>query len=261
MLQMAFLAVPVDKLSNSDFYVTAATVIPVVFLALVLEGGLLAWIAGKINEDRPATLATRTFISLLQTFAVLILLAGTVSEILALHVLLQQRTSAVTQDIVFYSTALLITLLGFVLATKIPGIFYVSSRDLSLALEDNEELCWSGVCLRLTLSPIPWIVGKLFLTDRRLVWKTPKQLGLGAAPDVEIRSGELAINQYMHAKVSSLAKLLPANTLFPSLPRGYFFAVATSYKKTYRFCVMGKDKDISEYLDALIDTPATDNET
>lgn len=34
---------------NADFYVTAASVIPVIFLGLILEGGLWDWIAGRIR--------------------------------------------------------------------------------------------------------------------------------------------------------------------------------------------------------------------
>jgi len=101
---------------SSDFYVTTATVIPVVFLALVLEGGLLEWISRRIKASDVVTMPVRILVSMLQLFAVIVLLAGTVSEILALHVILRKQTTVNTENVIFYSTAFLIILLGITLA-------------------------------------------------------------------------------------------------------------------------------------------------
>jgi hypothetical protein len=244
--------IAIASLSNSDFYVTTATVIPVVFLALILEGGLWAWIGGRITADVVATLPTRFFVSLLQLFAVLILIAGVGSEILALHVLLQQRTTPTTQNIVFYSTILLVILLGLVLAARVPGLFIVSAEELLLELEDGEELRWSGKCARLVMNVTPWLWGKLLVTDRRVVWMTNKELGLFGATPIEIRSESLAIGKNMQAELFWLAKLLPSNNLMFTPPQGYFFGIAASVKKVYWFCTVEKREELVSHLNALI---------
>jgi hypothetical protein len=69
--------------------------------------------------------------------------------------------------------------------------------------------------------------GKLFLTDKRMVWMTVKEFGLMAAARVEIQSGHLAgINTNTESMLTRLSRHLPSTTIFPySIPKGYFFDV------------------------------------
>lgn len=86
---------------SSDFYVTTATVIPVIFLALVLEGGLWEWVSNQIKAPGIVTMLSRIFVSMVELFALAVLLAGTVSEILALHVILREQTNVNTENFIF----------------------------------------------------------------------------------------------------------------------------------------------------------------
>ena len=120
-----------STLNDVDFYVVTATVIPVVFLAIVIEGGLWAWLTDTIiKSNRDASFLVRTFISLLQAFGLLVVVAATISEILALAVLLNQRSNPTIADLIFLSTVFLIALLGTVLVARIPGIWVVHHGEL-----------------------------------------------------------------------------------------------------------------------------------
>jgi hypothetical protein len=229
----------------------------VVFLALVLEGGLWASIAERIRSVGDATVPVRAFVSSLQLFAVLILLAGTVSEILALYALLKQQASQTTEDVIFYSTSFLVALLGLALAAKIPGFVVGKLSAISLQLDEGEVLRWSGRCARLVPRPRPWMWGKLFLTDKRMVWMTIKEFGLMAAARVEIQSGHLAsINTNAESMLTRLSRHLPSTTILPySIPKGYFFDAINDSGNKYRLCVKSDQEEIMQYLEPLIASP------
>jgi hypothetical protein len=172
--------------------VTAATIIPVLFLALVLEGGLWKWIQEQVSDASDPPIAVRTFVSLLQSFAVFVLMAGAAGEMTALYALWQTDYSSILSDIVFSATALLVVLLTVELTAQIPGLLLVSFSTIELRLRADEQLRWSGVSRRSTRFPRPFNVGKLFVTDKRLVWVMPKAAGLLGPPRVEIHSKDLS---------------------------------------------------------------------
>lgn len=178
--------------SSPDFFVTIATIIPVLFLALVLEGGLWKWIREQVSDESDPSTGTRVFVSLLQFLAVFVLLAGALGEMTALYALWQEDYTGVLSDIAFWATALLVVLLTVELSLQVPGLLLLSFRSIDLRLLDGEELRWSGICARSTRIRVPYNTGKLFVTDKRLVWVTPKAAGLLGAPRVEIYSGELS---------------------------------------------------------------------
>ena len=135
-------------ISSPDFYITAATIIPVLFLALVLEGGLWKWIQEQISDASDPPTAIRVFVSLLQVFAVFVLIAGALGEMTELYALWQADYSNVLSDIVFSTTALLVILLTAELSLQIPGLWLVTFSTIDLRLSIDEELRWSGVCAR-----------------------------------------------------------------------------------------------------------------
>jgi hypothetical protein len=177
---------------NADLYITAATIIPVLFLGLALEGGLWRWIKEQASEAGDPPIGMRVFVSLLQSFAVLILIAGTLGEITALYALWRRDFSNILGDVVFFTTALLVALLAAVLGLQVPGLFLVSLKAIDLKLLHGERLRWSGICFRSTHLPWPYRGGKLFITDKRLVWATPKAAGLLGSPRVEVSSKDLS---------------------------------------------------------------------
>lgn len=250
-----------STLSDADFYVVSATVIPVVFLAIVLEGGLWAWLTDRIiKSNQDAKFLVRAFVSLLQAFGILVVVAATISEILALLVLLNQQSNSTIAHIVFLSTAFLIALLGAVLVSRIPGVWVVHQGELSLALEEGEELRWQGVCAKLGLRFYPWLWGKLFLTNRRLVWMAPAELGLLGSPTMRILTD--TITRPEETKESfwyPLIRLLPANGLlvfFP--PKGRFMSVRTNNRHVHYFCVSQDGSELFAALESL--TPTTTSE-
>lgn len=178
--------------SSPDFYITAATIIPVLFLALVLEGGLWKWIQEQISDATDAPVVIRVFVSLLQFFAIFVLIAGALGEMTALYALWRADFSGTLSDIVFFTTALLVVLLTAELSLQIPGLFLITFSTIELRPLADEELTWSGVCARSTRFPWLYNTGKLFVTDRRLVWVMPKAAGLFAPPRVEISSRDLS---------------------------------------------------------------------
>ena len=248
---------------NADFYIATATIIPVIFLALILEGGLWAWIAGRISTGNVITMPVRIFVSILQLFAVAVLLAGTVSEILALSVLLHQSVNVITENIIYYSTIFLIVLLGITLLSKVPGVFVAGIGTISLDLEDEEELLWSGRCARLALTVFtvinisPWLWGRFFLTNKRVVWMTSKELGLAGAPTIKIDfTGEAGVGA--DAQSPGWTRHLPSNSLgvVPRPPRGYFFNLITGNGKKYHFCTSVKESEFEKLMQLLTQSSA-----
>jgi hypothetical protein len=236
---------------SSDFYVATATVIPVVFLTLVLEGGLLEWISRRIKASDVVTMPVRILVSMLQLFAVIVLLAGTVSEILALHVILRKQTTVNTENVIFYSTAFLIILLGITLAGRIPVAFVVQTGPVSLPLEDEEELLWAGRCARLVPRIRPWMWGKLFLTNERIVWMTNRELGLLAAPTIEIKlenETEISVNRRSPGWIEHL----PSSGLIPFSYRGYYFDITVGDRQIFHFCVAVREEEFEELTGLLM---------
>ena len=239
---------------NSDFYVTAASVIPIIFLGLILEGGLWDWIAGRIKSSGDLTLVIRVLVSVLQLLALLILVAGSLSEIIALLALLRQRASSGVGYVVFYSIVFLILMLGLVLAARIPGIFIVHSRALTLELEESETLLWSCHTARLVFGFMPWLWGKLFVTDKRIVWLTSSELGLFAAPTVE-----LELEQLIHVSVettrSSAIRYLPSNSYFVAWPPvGVFVDITDDAGRRYHFCVQAEPDQITQVIREVMES-------
>jgi hypothetical protein len=75
---------------------------------------------------------------------------------------------------------------------QIPGLFLITFNTIELRLLADEEVAWSGVCARSTRFPWLYNTGKLFVTNKRLVWVMPKAAGLFAPPRVEISSRDLS---------------------------------------------------------------------
>jgi hypothetical protein len=238
---------------HADFYVAAATVIPVIFLALIVEGGLWQWITDQIMAGRKNTVVTRFLVSLLQLFALGVLLAGTVSEVLAIQALAQESVNLITKDIVEYSTMFLIILLGIVLLGKVPGVFSVNFSTISLEPEDGEEIIWSGLCARRALSLVTlsaWIWGKLYVTNIRVVWMGNRELGLMSTPMMEIKLPE---NSGLVTTVRSpgWTKHLPSNRFGSTPPQGFFFDVTTRKGKKYNFCTSEKEEEFNRLIETL----------
>ena len=76
---------------------------------------------------------------------------------------------------------LIVILLATTLAGKVPGLPVVIASSFDINLEDEKEVVlWSGRCARLIAFPPIWRSGKLFVTNRRLVWMTHRELGLAS---------------------------------------------------------------------------------
>jgi GNAT superfamily N-acetyltransferase len=109
---------------NADFYVAAATVIPVLYLALGVQGSMLTWVIARLNKSlramsrqRPDTplrqlaLAGRVAVSyVLMTVALLILAAGVVGESAAILALYHQKGGPTTGRLVTASVIALLVL-------------------------------------------------------------------------------------------------------------------------------------------------------
>lgn len=185
---------------------------------------------------------------MLQVFALLILGAGSISEIIALFVLLQQSASSGVGYIVFYSIVFLILMLSLVLAARIPGLFIVKTGDLTLELKKGEDLVWSCRTARLVFGPTPWLWGKLFVTDERIVWMTTRELGLLAAATVELQPEQLAHVDIETAR-SSAIRYLPSNSSFLYLPPvGIFVDVTGDAGRKYHFCVQAELCDVMRHI-------------
>lgn len=256
---------------NADFYVTAATVIPVIFLGLVLQGGMWAWLSRRIKtlSGQPTRLGVA--VSLLQLFALAVLVANTVAEIVALHALQTSHSSATASDTVFWSSVFLLILLAISLATRIPGLIRTDLDAIKLDLEDDEELQWSGMVSRLTRpvvrtpkifgmrlgigNPAPSVSGKMFVTDKRLVWLSPGEMGFLGGRRVEIRAGEFAsIDERRLTRLAQLAILLRGRFLHLLLTLLLSpIEVSSTNGNSYTFYVFADHAEIMPYLMALRD--------
>ena len=227
----------------------AATVIPVLFLGLTLQGGLWAWIAHRIRTSRDMTAIARMLVSLLQLSAIIILAAGSLSEILAMYALWRQQTGPVIEATIFYSILFMVVLLGLALAIRVPGLFGSNPKALSLDLVSGEEIRWEGGAARFAVALVPWVGGKLFVTDRRLVWKTSSELGLFGAPRVEILSEDLKDITYqrepqLHYRLRSLPAQFMTMTFLPgSIPFNSFFRITTKSGKSFHFGVLAEQRE------------------
>lgn len=233
---------------NGDFYVTTATVIPVVFLGVALQGGLWAWIIEMLSAGADTAKAMRRLIYLLPKLALFILLAGTAGEVLALYALLQRRSDELIDYIVFFSTVFLVILLGLSLGARIPGIVGASVNPLTLETEPSENLLWSGPSLqRIGGRHRPWRLGKIFLTDRRLVWMTRKELDPLVAAPVEIDIDTLrAISRKKESALSQLIRWPLSNAY---LPQGsYRIDLTVDDGETYRFYVSSRGEQAMRHL-------------
>ena len=170
----------------------------------------------------------------LQYLAIAIIGFGTYGEFAALGALWWQHIGTINAHIVFYSTVALAILLGITLAAPIPGLLQVS-RSLELKLEDGESLLWSGACRRVVGGRFsPYRMGKLFLTNKRLVWLNAPAGGW-PADDVEIRSGEfrdirfgqlnLPLSSITHRRVRAVAVTSTSGKSYQ------FFATGTAYDR------------------------------
>jgi hypothetical protein len=103
---------------NANFYIVAATINPIFFLALTLQGSFYGGLIEKINDDTDKTVkATQdkrimTFKDSLRVLimdaallvAIAIIVAGVGGEIVALVALYHQTASTVEQAFIFWST-------------------------------------------------------------------------------------------------------------------------------------------------------------
>jgi hypothetical protein len=198
-----------QNLMNTNFYSVVATVIPVLLLGLALEAGLWRRIANTITTTKVTSVRGSIIIVRLQLLAFLVILLGTYGELAALYALWRQHINTVNSWIVFIATASLVILLGITLAAQIPGLLRVT-RSLELMLESEESLRWSGDCRRFVGGRwTPLRFGKLFLTDRRLVWMNAPAGGY-PADDIEIRSREfhdIRFDQLNWARASTVLRL------------------------------------------------------
>jgi|SRR5579863_3144574 len=262
---------------NADFYVTAATVIPVIFLGLVLQGGMWAWLSRRIKtlSGQPTRLGIA--VSLLQLFALAVLVANTVAEIVALHALQTSHSSATASGTVFWSTVFLLILLAISLATRIPGLIRTDLDAIKLDLEDDEELQWSGLVSRLTRpigrtpeifgmrfgieNPAPSVSGKMFLTDKRLVWLSPGEMGFLGGRRVEVRVGEFAsVEEGRLTRLAQLGILLSGRFLHLLLTLLLSpIEVSTTNGNSYTFYVFADHAEIMPYLMALRDAGPADD--
>src|SRR5947209_2251684 len=112
---------------NADFYVTAATVIPVLYLALAVEGSALAEITTRLNRSVKAMAALKPDTPprqlrlaaglvgayVLMAVAGVIVVAGVAGEIAALLALYHRSATATAGKLVLLS---MIALLAFIAA-------------------------------------------------------------------------------------------------------------------------------------------------
>jgi hypothetical protein len=254
---------------NADFYVTAATVIPVIFLGLVLQGGLWVWLSKRIKTLSGQQTRLGAAISFLQFFALAILVANTVAEIVALHALQTGHSSATASGTVFWSAVFLLILLAISLATRIPGLVRTDLDAIELNLEDNEELHWSGLVPRLLrplvrtrkifgmrfemANPAPMSSGKMFITDKRLVWLPPGEMGLLGGRRIEIRAGEFASIQERRPSGLSWLRSLWRGRFLHLLVTLVFspIEVGSTDGRSFTFYVSADHAEIMPFLTAL----------
>jgi hypothetical protein len=139
---------------NADFYITAATVIPVLYLALTVQGTMFPWLVarlGKALEKMKGEVGSKAkLVKLLGTLlgaytamtaAALIITAGVVGEIVALLVLVHRHDSTAARQIVFDSTVglLVFTAAGpiWALNTAWVRLQWIPLRTVVRALRHN----------------------------------------------------------------------------------------------------------------------------
>jgi hypothetical protein len=240
----------------SNFYIVVATVIPVVFLGLVLQGGFWDWIEKKIKTGGYATLRTRILVPFLQLASLVVVCLGTASEIISLDVLMTGENSQVKDQFVFYSAAALIVMLGIVLLAKIPGIFWIGFGDVALAAEADEEIKSNLSVYRWVKGPWPWRTGVLFMTNKRVVWLTKRELGLEAASEIEITITDLReANYYTEPLWSKMIRVLVLSTI----PGGYWLNIVNSDGESYRFALSERRlATVKEYLKEYVEITTSD---
>jgi hypothetical protein len=117
--------VPVDKHFNADFYVTCATVIPVLFLALVVQGGTYenmlrtAMEAAHRHPGRGRDGAASAF---LPAVAYLTLVAGVLGEAFALGALFSRWDTTASRATVMVMTLFLLVVIAAGPAWKFFGV-------------------------------------------------------------------------------------------------------------------------------------------
>jgi hypothetical protein len=239
--------ISVVSLENSDFYVTAATVIPVIFLGLVLEGGFWAWIAERITSGGDLTRQARYTISGLQLGAMLIVGLGMLGELLALYALFKGRSNPLVGNLVYFSTAALVVMLGLLFILKVPGLGWSSFAGLSPELEDGEHVREKMGVYRWVSSLYPWSPGVLFLTNRRIVWLTMRATGIMGASRLSIRLTNLdSAADYKEPIWSRLMKKLVP---YSNIPSGCCINVKTLDDHSYKFSMSAtRASKIMEYL-------------
>jgi hypothetical protein len=91
-------------------------------------------------------------------------------------------------------------------------------------------------------------VGKLFVTDERIVWLTSRELGLFAAGAVELQLEQLA-HVDIETLRSSAIRYLPSNSYFVLLPpAGIFVDITDDTERKYHFCVQAELDDIMQHI-------------
>jgi hypothetical protein len=155
------------------------------------------------------------------------------------------------------------------LATRIPGLVRTDLDAIKLDLEDDEELQWSGLASRLTrpivrtrkifgvrlemANPAPTVSGKMFVTDKRLVWLAPGEMGYLGGRRVEIRAGEFAsVDERRLTRLSQLGILLSGRVLHLLLTLLLSpIEVSSTKGDSYTFYVLADRAELLPYLTAL----------
>lgn len=100
----------VAKTFNADFYVTCATVIPVLFLGMVVQGGSYAEMLSSALETaqkHPGRILYTAAPQLLPSVAYLALLSGLLGEFFAILALFQRSANPTVADLVLFMTVFL----------------------------------------------------------------------------------------------------------------------------------------------------------
>jgi hypothetical protein len=169
--------------------------------------------------------------------------------VLALYALLPRHSDKLIDYIVFFSTVFLVILLGLSLGARIPGIVGASVNPLTLATEPSENLLWSGPSLqRVRGRHRPWRLGKIFLTDKRLVWMTRKELDLFAVVPVEIDVDTLRGISWTRESAFSQLIRWPLSNAY--LPQGsYRVDLTADDGETYTFYVSSRGEQAMRHLE------------
>lgn len=139
---------------NANFYIVTATINPIFFLALTLQGTFYGGIIGRINDTVRGTIKAReagrgvsgkeaggAYIALgLTQVAMATLVAGVGGEITALAVLYHQQAGSSTQAFVFWSTVGMISLTAVTPGWAVLRAFYdfqiATIRTLLFSVKD-----------------------------------------------------------------------------------------------------------------------------